>query len=283
MNNMNNMNNIDVSYYLDAIDIIYWINMDRSTERKSNMENLLKGINIPQKRIQATDALSLSDEDLYSRYINLSKFNRTKIEYAVLHSHLKTIDEFSKLPNTYNNALILEDDLTLEYSPFWNRKISDIIKNAPKNWDIIMLNYGSKYQLLDLYTYNHEGKISSCLAYIINKKASVKLMNLVKNNSKYILYDGFTHNADDYIYSLLNVYAYRYPYFTYPDNNTSTIHPNHLLLHKYTKGIAERNWRELYNQSSLNDIVYMDMGIISNISFIIIIVIFVYLFIKKYI
>jgi hypothetical protein len=48
----------DYNDYLDNVDIIYWINLDRSTDRKKHMNQLLKDSvfdNIPNHRITAYD------------------------------------------------------------------------------------------------------------------------------------------------------------------------------------------------------------------------------------
>jgi GR25 family glycosyltransferase involved in LPS biosynthesis len=268
-----------INKYIDSIDIIYWINLDRSVERRKNMEQNLKHFNIKQKRIQATDAKLT--ENIYSNFINDGEFNRTKIEYAVLHSHVKTIEEFSNSP--YELALIFEDDISLEYVHLWGKKISDIIKDAPKDWDIIMLAHIFKYQLNELYTLNRNGKISSCLSYIINKNSAKKLINMIKKDNKYILHNNRIHTADDYIYSLLKTYTYKYPYFTYPNDNDSTIHPQDLSYHNYSKNIAEKNWREKYNKTNLNDIFYCDFLSLKSISILLIIFIIMFLIINYFI
>ncbi len=267
----------DINYYLDVIDIIYWIKLDRSDRRRKNMENNLKDIDIPNKRIIATDAKLYEYSDLNNLFINYGTYDRTKIDYACLHSHLKTIDEFSRSP--YETALIFEDDLSLEYVPFWDKKISEIIKTAPNDWDIIMLNYNSKSQLHNEFTLNNNGTIFSCLSYMINKKAALKLMQHIKKNDKYILYSDIIHIPDVYIYSLLKTYVYKYPYFTYPISNDSTIHPSHLFGHAYKKILAEKNWNKKYNKFILSDLVIID---IKNffMTIIIFIVISIILFIK---
>jgi len=275
MNNINTSNKINK--YIDSIDIIYWINLDRSIDRRKNMNENLKHFKIKNKRINATDVNS--DENIYSNFINYDDFNRTKIEYAVLHSHLKTIEEFANSP--YQMALIFEDDLSLEYVQLWDKKLSEIINGAPKDWDIIMLNYVTSKKLNDLYTFNKDGKISSCLSYVINKNSAKKLINQIKKDNKYILHKNKIHTADDYIYSLLKTYAYKYPYFTYPNDNDSTIHPQELTYHNYAKGIAEKNWKERYNKTNLQDIFYCDLLSLKSILILIVIFIIMFLIIKS--
>ncbi len=233
-----------INSYLDIVDIIYWINLDRSVERRNNMLEILDGITIPTQRISAVDGSKLSEDQLYSNYIFEPPLMRNKIEYAVLLSHLNTIKTFAESDKEY--ALILEDDLSVEYVPLWDKKVSRIIDSAPNNWDIIMLNYVTLVALHEKYTYNDSGLISCCGSYLINKRGAKKLLEMIYKDNKYVLLPNKIHTADNYIYSLLITYAYKYPYFTFPEENVSTIHDNHIAYHNFTKKLAYGAWRDKY-------------------------------------
>ncbi len=247
---------MDINKYLDEINIIYWINLDRSENRRNYMiNNVLNYIDIPNERIIAVDGKNETDKNIYNNFISDTHFVQTKSEYACLLSHLNTIKKFSE--SEHQLALILEDDVTLEYAYLWNKKISEIINNAPKDWDIIMLNYIFVKKKLELdYTYNLNGTIYSAQAYLINKNGALKLMNTIYKNNKYILLPHYKHCADNYIYSLLKTYAYKYPYFTYSHNNDSTIHPTYLIKHLYSKFLTFSVWNN--NKISIYTyIIYM--------------------------
>ena len=242
---------MNINHYLDNIDIIYWINLDRSIDRKNKMENILKQINIQNTRITAVDGSKISDSELYNNYNNKSyEFGRSKIEYACLLSHLNTIKEFSN--SNYELALILEDDISLEYVKYWDKKISEITNEAPKDWEIIMLNYVAKKKLNDIYTLNNNGIISCCGSYLINKAGAKKLMNNLYIDNKFILLANAIHTSDNYIYSNLITYTYKYPYFTYPYENDSTIHNSHIAFHNYTKKLAFESWINKYKSQNVN-------------------------------
>jgi hypothetical protein len=239
-NTINTMNNIkNINDYLNCIDIIYWINLDRTEERKNNMLKILNNINVKNQRISAIDGKTLSDAEIYNRLKNID-YSRTKIEYACLLSHLDTINIFNQ--SEHEIALILEDDISLEYLRYWDKSICTIIDNAPKDWEIIMLNYQSHYYLRDTYTLNYKGRIHCAQAYLINKRGSNKLMNKLLKNNTYVMTDCNAHTADNYIFCMLKTYIYRYPYFTFPLDNDSTIHATHLDFHKYGKDIAFNAW-----------------------------------------
>ena len=46
-------------------------------------------------------------------------------------------------------AIIFENDISLEYKPYWQESIQDCIRNAPPDWEAIKLSYilGSKQKL----------------------------------------------------------------------------------------------------------------------------------------
>lgn len=232
---------------LKGIDVVYYINLDRSTDRRQNAENLLKDIKIPNVRISAIDGVMEDNKIFYNRLKNAHKLQNwklSKIEYACLLSHLETIKIFSN--SKYETALILEDDFSLEFSKFWNKSIKEIINNAPKDWEIIMLGFSSfKHNDLEAdYTLNYSGnkKIYGTFSYLINKKGAKKLMNSIYFNKKYNLDLNIFHHADIYIYTKLITYVYKYPYFTYPTYNTTLIHNDHLIQHIYSKIYTLMYW-----------------------------------------
>jgi GR25 family glycosyltransferase involved in LPS biosynthesis len=240
-----NKNNKNINDYLKCIDIIYWINLDRSENRRKNMLQILDNINIKNQRINAIDGKLLSKSEIYSKLDNID-YSRSIVEYACLLSHLNSIKTFNE--SNHQIALILEDDISLEYLEYWNKTICEIINDAPKDWEIIMLNYQSQYKLKNMYTLNYKGRISCAQAYLINKNGSNKLINTILKNNKYVLTDCNIHTADNYIFCILKTYIYKYPYFTYPTNNDSTIHVSHLDFHNYCKNIAFYAWNNKFNK-----------------------------------
>lgn len=269
----NDIINKNINNYLNCIDIIYWINLDRSTDRRTKMINLLKNINIPNQRITAIDGSKVSDDYIVSHFIN-DDYKASKIEYACLLSHLKTIETFSL--SNHNTALIFEDDVCLDYFKYWNLTICEIINNAPIDWDIIMLNYISNNTVPNLYTLNKKGEYSSCLAYLINKKAALKLMKKIKVDNKFKLPNEYWHTADNFTYSLLNTYVYKYSYFTYHDNNDSNIHNWHLDYHTKSKQLITKDWINYYNPNKFIekfDNIYINYNINKILLFLMIIIV----------
>jgi GR25 family glycosyltransferase involved in LPS biosynthesis len=233
--------------YLDGIDCIYWINLDRSTDRKRKMETLFKDPNFTGKPIQRISAIDGKTDTLHDK-IKMKNKRNTNVEYACLISHLNTIKQFSE--TEYDTALIFEDDVTLEFKPFWKKSLKKIINDAPNDWEIIQLCYITQQQLTNEYTLNNYkknryGGIASMAAYIINNNAAKKFINETYdvNTKRYRLLDYHTHEADHYLYKCLRTYTYKYPYFIYPTDNNSTLHPEDLNSHIRSKLQLERMYK----------------------------------------
>jgi len=238
---------------MDGVDVIYWINLDRSKDRYAEMQTLLSDSafsNIPNHRIAAVDGGGNND-GIYDKLIINQKMN-TKLEYACLLSHLNAIRTFSE--SNYSTALIFEDDVTLEFKKYWRKSVREIIENAPADWEIIQLCYISSGNLnaeytLNNYGINRYGNIASMAAYIINANAARKLMLEMYNpkTGTYTLRNYHTHEADHYLFKCLRTYTYKYPYFIYPTENTSTLHPEDLSSHIRSKVKIQQMYYSLYN------------------------------------
>jgi len=224
---------------INNIDKIYWINMEVSKHRKQLMENILNKINIENERFIAYDGsrnLNIDKKYFYAKNgIYPNKFSNK--EYAILLSHLCVIEKYiitSNYHNKYNVALICEDDLSLDFIKYWNKDFKTIIEEAPYNWDIIMLGYFSLcIDRKELYQkWNNEW---SAIAYLVNHSNMKNKINSLKKDNLWICDENDLMVSDNYIFSKFNTYVYKYPYFTFPNNNDSTFHEDHLNYHKIYK------------------------------------------------
>ncbi len=93
---IDNITQSKINKYINGIDAIYWINLERSTERRDKMTQMLSYFPVTNIRINANDGKN-DMEDIYNMFqINDTNYSRTKIEYACLLSHLNTIKIFSE-------------------------------------------------------------------------------------------------------------------------------------------------------------------------------------------
>jgi GR25 family glycosyltransferase involved in LPS biosynthesis len=216
--------------YLDGVDIVYWINLDRSTDRRKHMEELLKDESfngIPNERISAYDGIN-NEKEVFNK-LNILNKNAKNVEYAVLLSHLEAIRTFSNSDKEI--ALIVEDDVTLDYKKYWDKDIKTIIENAPIDWEILQLTFAvATYLTVDSYPIKeyeprHTDYYSAC-AYLINKKCSDKIKNIYVDN-KYIIDKTYGHQSDVYIFEYMKTYTYYLPYFVWESKAKSTILSEH--------------------------------------------------------
>ena len=235
------INNDDKDTYLQGITAIYWINLDRSEERRLKMERLFLDPvfkNIETIRVSALDGRK--PETVFSRISNYRNPKFTDIEYACLLSHLEAIRAFaeSKEPGR-EVAMIMEDDASLDYKPYWREPVDTIISNAPPDWEVIQLSIISLVTQHPIYTTD---KFYSCLSYIIRRKAAREFIKKVYNSEtrQYSLLPSVRHISDHYIYEELKTYTYKYPLFTYPMKNDSTIHSEDLDYHVKSKKLYDK-------------------------------------------
>ena len=259
-----NANNPNINY-LDGIDIVYWINLDRAKERKKDMEQLFTDPvfqGIETKRIQAYDAKKGNARSKFVLTQDIASRNNlvTDTEYACLYSNLETIREFSKTDKKV--ALILEDDVTLEYKKYWMKSIKTIIQKAPKDWEIIKLCSSNK--VTNLYTlwkpWQEKQKMSDCglsdgwnanwctYAYLINHKGANKIIKELYHHHKYVLSNEYIHVADVIIYQQLKTYIYKYPYFTNRHNNNTYIRNNNSKKRLQNQNILKKEMDTMYKK-----------------------------------
>jgi GR25 family glycosyltransferase involved in LPS biosynthesis len=229
---------------LNGIDIVYWINLDRSNDRRDNMTKLFEDDSFEDIKNERFPAIDYKTNDIMTRFhLDKSDYKNELPEYACFLSHLETIRRFANSNFPDNSvALIMEDDATLEYKPFWKTSIKNVINNAPTDWEIIMLNYlfleGTEFPDLSKSS-DYEKNVTSyfsALSYLIRKSTAKKLMDKMYENGKYNIDPSInSHHADEYLFTSLNTYAYKYPFFTYKTENDSYLHPDHLDNHKKSK------------------------------------------------
>jgi len=153
----------------------YIINLEKDKEEYKTIRQNLKEVGIKPYRYNAVYGKKLN---LRKKNIPITTFGRNHLPYSVIgvglsHIYLnKYIYENDK--NDY--ALILEDDMV---PIFKNKKeISKIIKQAPKDWEIILLYcQGMCYNILKgNWTTTVAG---GAAAYIVNKKGQKKMKDII--------------------------------------------------------------------------------------------------------
>ena len=201
----------------------YYINLENAVERRNQLETEFKNNNVDEFiRVEAIH---------YSNYTGSLK--NTK-ETACHNSHLKAIHEFVN-NSTDDYAIICEDDLVFEYSKYWRCTLDELVQQSPSDMGLIQLAviYSPIYkqdnpwhEQAAFFKWGTIPHVGSCLAYIITRKCGVELLKQSEPITSKILPPA---DGDFGIYGIINkktsytAYTYKYPMFTYRDNNDSQL------------------------------------------------------------
>jgi GR25 family glycosyltransferase involved in LPS biosynthesis len=204
---------------INFIDKILWINLDSSIHRRTNSENILKNIQIPNERISAVDGSKLILPTLtFER--NISTY-----ELACLLSHIKAI---SSLKNTNGDYfLICEDDFILHNTIFFSKDLKQIILNCP-TFDILSIQSTFNKELhneynkwSDYYTENPLSFIGCTGSYIISKSGINKILasnNFIDDVNYTLVYP--VNAADIYLYKYVDTFVYKYNFISSLNNES---------------------------------------------------------------
>ena len=188
----------------------YVINLKKDRERWVRIYNHLKEHNIKPIRFNAIYGKKLKKKE-YSEHI--TKKCQIFCPDSVKGCGLSHILLSKYLYNNDKNefALVLEDD-AFSKTKNLKKRINNIIKQVPKDWEIIMLYCQGKCDKTKQY--NRNKIVGGMVAYLINKKGQKKISNLKLS----------TH-IDMQIYLLnhkkIKTYHYRNNLFDTPIDNIS--------------------------------------------------------------
>jgi len=220
------MSDFDFYKKINFIDGILWINLDRSVDRRTCMESILKNVDVPNTRIQAIDGMT-EDLDAYIQNYD-SRPYRSNAEIAVVLSHLKAINHLKDIPGDF--FLILEDDVNFDNMKYIPYDFEQIITNCPE-FDVLQIHKTSNSIPKNMYT-KWCSTYWSAGSYIISRNG---INNIC---TKYNFQDNvFQCNFSDIKLSECVIYgsgcSYTYKYnCTGSLNQDSIIHPEHLCVHK---------------------------------------------------
>lgn len=218
---------------------IYYINMDKDTDRKQETENELRKISNNVHRVSGVNGrkiknIFMDNVDGISFY---NEYNRMSLpEMGCLLSHIKAIH------TAYNDgneiALICEDDISVE--PYkLTIGLEEMVRLAPVDWEYIQLfsGFGPIINDMDfnsLKFYKYSNKYWSAVCYLVNRKGMKHLLEITgyPYHIKRI-FKNFPENgvADDWIPSVLKSYTVSPFFFAIRQVQDSTIHNDHIEAH----------------------------------------------------
>jgi len=218
---------------------VYYINLERKKSRNLNILNNLAPFFKDVNRVEAIDGFKLQ-ENCFNGKIDLisydfSDFSQSHncFEVACLLSHFKVIQIINEKDLDY--ALVLEDDISLEFISKWEECLDEIILNCPNDFDILKLHFPKHKILSNLKLFNKNlryRKLDSTpnrewsTAAMIYSKKGIKSMiskfdfeNLKLSREQYQLLV-----ADYVLFKGMTVYEYTKPLFK-TFNDVSSIRP----------------------------------------------------------
>lgn len=235
----------------------YYINLDRSMERKESLEKEFRDYNIKNyKRIKACDSKDIENIS-YGKFDDIefeNKFykNISLNEISGTCSHLKAIKK--AYDDGEEMAIIMEDDLKFTLIPYWLKPLKDIIENLPEDLEVLQLG-SQKYGKLNIWNYfkkkeikkdykkvetiNREKERYSCaICYLITRKGMEKIVNNFFINDKIVFFDYKKKDIkiDSSIFDFMNTYSLSPPYFlTDSFEHESTILKNRSVYYQNLK------------------------------------------------
>lgn len=195
-------------------DKIYYINLDRRTDRNAHMTQLLKNYNLDgiTERITAVDGSKLDMDKIPHDIITQDGIEDAKnkkqrvfvpmtpgaIGCAMSHRNIWQIIAKSDL----KSALILEDDVY--FDPAISAKLEAYKVDWPKSYDVIFLGYSSAtikniYEMYNDLFYRTKREYG-LFGYIVSKKGAEKLLKIfpIKNQLDTEMHKNFS-SLDAYV------------------------------------------------------------------------------------
>ena len=232
---------------LDNFPRILWINLDRSADRRKNMEELFDKYNLDHIRIKAVDGQNVTEME--NSCIENAKISRA--ENACTCSHIMALKYFVENMDD-DKIIIFEDDISFEFLEYIPYDWSILDKNLPHNYDIIQLavtNTRHQHPTILVKVRPNMGYYCSA-AYLVTKKAAQKLVEMYYINETINLSDKKYATADSMITSMN---SYSISIFSY-QTDESEIHENHLSMHRKSKLIQLNAWKLIKNYQDKIDL-----------------------------
>lgn len=231
----------------------YWINLDRSSDRRKRMVAAFRQRAIRHARVPAVDGRRSEYLAACDPTWPRARLPHHRYELATCLSHLKALHTFYT-GSTDKYCIVCEDDLSFEYEPRWPRSLHKVIADAPPNWEVLQLGLitrnAEEWQRMVRENRPYQprkGFYWSAIAYAITRPAVEKLLKAYRvplepdSTFRAQLTGTLRHMQSERI--VLRVGPTRWlafpPPFTYPMNNTSLIHTQHLKFHRESKRMVD--------------------------------------------
>lgn len=191
----------------------YYINLEKSTFRRSNMENKIKENKIKNiERIDAIDGVKeiekIDNEYFYDKFYQpIDNIYSTKKNIACFLSHLKAIK--TSYDNGDKISIVIEDDINLDNIKKWKYNFQEVINKLPSDLEILNLSSSKEnVKSKNIEFLNSEEIIaSSCVSYLITRKGMKRILEKTyKENKIYLPEKYIKYISDWFLYRNLKSY-----------------------------------------------------------------------------
>lgn len=229
---------------------ILCIHLERSSDRAKHIqEQTTCLVSLPLLKIPAIDGRDIDTDKQDHVQIDEFEFDASSLIFAetstkkamiaCLLSHLRAIHYAWR--KNLDTVCICEDDVSFFLLPHWSRTWKEIVQEAPRGWEMILLyNNGVDISISSDLHYIKASPGNGTVAYLISKKGQKKIASLFDENARFtkipLAFSSF-FIADYFLYKFLSphVYALSLP-MVYPFNEisecNSLIHRDHLMYHQ---------------------------------------------------
>lgn len=225
---------------LDGFGPIYVISMERSVDRKKYIEDHFSKNHISS--FTFVEGIDGSKEDL-SKYINnLDSLTVSKNEISCGMSHLKAIRQWLETSDS-EYAIIMEDDVSLETTAYWNFTWKDFFNAVSKKYDILQLAITNNFAINPrLHLREH---LDWCAAvYLIKRPFAKKLVEKYKVGEKYTFSTNRVYSVPEGIVYTDSI-CYSIPLFTYTTQFESSLNQSHVnTMHKKSRNQTLQYWQD---------------------------------------
>lgn len=170
-------------YKLRGLPPIYYINLDKSLDRKKYMEDQFQYWEIEDyTRISGYDG---TEDDLSGILKGKYPDQMNSKDVGCCTSHLKAIQHWYETSDS-PCALIMEDDCDLEVIKYWPFTWMDFISKVPFDYDVLQLAIINPSQI-SMRLHRRFGNDYSTACYLITRHHAKKLVDYYCKNGKYKL------------------------------------------------------------------------------------------------
>jgi len=186
---------------------IFYLNLDRRTDRKKYIESQFKLLGIDNYSRVSADRFSVENFNSWRDKIS-GRLKNEKPRLSTLVNQLQVIIDWYD-SNSSETCIICEDDVNFLIAKYWPFSWKQFVSKLPCNWDCVQLHVIGQYfipmGLSDRIRYSH-----SAACYLINRNFASKLKQMHYKDNKFYFYDnyGYDDSWSEYHYQSADFVPY---------------------------------------------------------------------------